>query len=654
VQANSRITEALAAFRRGDLVRARVLATAQLDAERGPPDVHHLLGLIDCREGRLETGVKHLRDALDSEPDNAAFRVMLARALVDSGRVQDALAVAAPQTGTSAAEIALWHVRAEAAQSIGRYEVAAEAWNVLCAARPDDWRAWANYGDSLARLGNWNEAARTFRRALQLNPGEVPLRRKLATALARAGRYDESADEFKRWVEASPDDAANRIAFARLLADLGRYGEALDQLDAAAQLTTGQDASIESGPSLLKIASGASNSSGVNLPTLKELAFLLERTNRMDALRELLDEAERVGIRREQLAFPAASSALRQGDAAKAKLLLLSESPDSDPPRWHWLMARITDALGMPDTAFAEAEKMNRSVNDYDKWRERAARHLQLLRGLAETVTPEWSRGITALEPGERRNPSFVVGFPRSGTTLLDTFLMGHPGTAVLEEIPLIRAIERELGSISALPQCSIRELEAARHAYFAELGEHVDPAFSGLVVDKLPLNMLALPFLNAVFPDARIVFVQRHPCDCVLSCFMQAFALNDSMACFLDIRDAAEFYDAAMTVWIRSCDALRPRVQTLVYEDLVTDPEAALRPVVEHLGLEWKRELLDHRATAERRGAISTPSYSQLMKPVNRQAVGRWRHYRKQLEPYLPILLSWAERLGYADQPFQ
>ncbi len=118
VQGNSRISEALAAFRRGELARARALAKAQLDAERGPPEVDHLIGLIDCREGRLESGVGHLRAAVDAQPDNAAFRVMLTRALIDAGRAQEALDVAAAPKDTSPAALALWHARAEAAQAV--------------------------------------------------------------------------------------------------------------------------------------------------------------------------------------------------------------------------------------------------------------------------------------------------------------------------------------------------------------------------------------------------------------------------------------------------------------------------------------------------------------------------------------------------------
>ena len=236
------------------------------------------------------------------------------------------------------------------------------------------------------------------------------------------------------------------------------------------------------------------------------------------------------------------------------------------------------------------------------------------------------------------------------GTTLLDTFLLGHPDTAVLEEVPLVNAAQGVLGDMLDLPARSEAELRRGRDAYFEELRDHVDPAFSGLVVDKLPLNMLAVPYLYSLFPKARFIFAQRHPCDCVLSCFMQGFAMNDSMACFLDIEMAAHYYDAAMSLWTRSKEVVPIAVRTVVYEELVVEPEAQLRPLVEFLGLEWREELLDHRATAKARSGIGTPSYNQVTQPLSRAPSGRWKRYAKQLEPVLPILLPWAERLGYRD----
>jgi hypothetical protein len=128
----------------------------------------------------------------------------------------------------------------------------------------------------------------------------------------------------------------------------------------------------------------------------------------------------------------------------------------------------------------------------------------------------------------------------------------------------------------------------------------------------------------------------------------MQPFALNNAMACFLDIRDAAEYYDAVLSFWERARETLGLKVHTVIYEALIDDPEASLRPLTEFLDLEWRDGLLDHRATARARGAISTPSFDQVVQPLNSKASGRWRRYREQLEPVLPILLPWAERLGY------
>jgi hypothetical protein len=290
---------------------------------------------------------------------------------------------------------------------------------------------------------------------------------------------------------------------------------------------------------------------------------------------------------------------------------------------------------------------MNRAPKNLADWRRRAAQHLDWARGFAAAITPEWASRLPRLA-SPRKSPAFLVGFPRSGTTLLDTFLMGHSGIAVLEEKPMMAAVQPFVGDIADLPERSPAELEQAREAYFAELDRHLDPGFDGQPLDKLPLNMIALPLIHCLFPDARIIFAQRHPCDVVLSCFMQGFALNDSMAAFLDLNDAAAYYDAVMSIWTRSREVLPVRVHTVVYEELVSEPAATLRPTVEFLGLPWRGELLDHQSTASKRGAISTPSYDQVVQPLTAGAAGRWRRYEKQLEPVLPVLLPWAKRLGY------
>ena len=133
-----------------------------------------------------------------------------------------------------------------------------------------------------------------------------------------------------------------------------------------------------------------------------------------------------------------------------------------------------------------------------------------------------------------------------------------------------------------------------------------------------------------------------------MLSSFLQSFALNPSMASFLDLGDAGDFYDVAMTLWTRSLDALPIQSRSVAYEELVADPESSLRPLVQFLGLDWHEEMLDHRATAMARDSIGTPSYDQVAQPLNPRASGRWRRYEDTLQPVLPLLLPWADRLGY------
>ena len=638
--------EAIGAFQRGDLARARTLAERQL--EQAPSaQLLHLMGLIECRCGRLESGIDWFRKALEANPADISSRVMLARALVDSGRSQEALEVTLRPAGFTPPELAMWHARAEAADAAQAWERAAEAWGVLCVAHPDEWPSWCNRGLALIELRRWPQAVEALRRGIDLNPAEPTLRRALATALSRAGRFHESADELGRWVETVPDDVETRIMLARLLADLGRQDESDVQLDKAARIA-GASAFEETADTLLAIARKPPGY-GLDVALLRELAQLLERTNRTEALEILLAAAEREGVEREQLGYAAAAAAFREGRAEEARRILLANPPEP-PARWHSLMCRVADSLGDADTAFAEAEAANHAEPDFEDWRKRGQQHLEFIRDLGKTITPQWATRLRALPLNGQRSPAFLVGFPRSGTTLLDTFLLGHPNTLVLEEIPLVGAVERTLGDMQELPERTLAELKQAREAYLTKLANHADPGFSGLVVDKMPLSMLAAPYLFCIFPGAPFIFAQRHPCDSVLGCFMQTFAPNPSMACFLDIQTAAEFYDAAMRMWMRSRDALSLKVHTVVYEELVAEPEAALRPLIEFLGLEWREELLDHRATAKARSGIGTPSYNQVTQPLSRAPSGRWKRYAKQLEPVLPILLPWAERLGYRD----
>lgn len=647
-----KLRQALAAANSGSLDRARAIAAEIIAADRDHPAAHHLLGLIECRSGQLESGIAHLRRASEIDPQNPAFRVMLARALVDAGRGSEAFEAATVPEGSAQSSPALWHARAEAADCVGDFAAGAEAWSKVSEFNPSDWRALSNAGQAYAGLEQWTEAAAALRSAVRLNPAEAPIRRNLVTALIHSKQLVEARREAETLLAEDPGDAVARMFLAKIHSALGNHIQSLEQYDEGVRQALAR-AGEDIGQGLLELGRRAEPGKAGDLedsydvPLLTALAGLLERTSRMKELAAFLDAASAAGFAPGTFATAAAAVALRDGDAKTAKRLVEEGDVNDDPGYVHRLKAKIEDALGNSSAAFTEATAMNRAVDDYDVWRRKSADFRARVRAMRRGAETD-ARVIEPAPSGPRRSPVFLVGFPRSGTTLLDTFLMGHPETAVLEEVHMLGAAERALGNAARVDRYTPFELQRARSAYFAELDRNVDSDFAGLVVDKLPLNMLGLPLIYGLFSDAKIIFAQRHPADCVLSCFMQNFILNDAMASFLDIGDSADFYDAAMDQFCNSRSRVQLAVHTLVYEHLVVEPEAAMRPLIEFLGLDWSDELLDHRATAKSRGAIITPSYDQVVKPLSKAPSGRWRRYEDEMEAVLPTLLQWAERLGY------
>jgi hypothetical protein len=227
--------------------------------------------------------------------------------------------------------------------------------------------------------------------------------------------------------------------------------------------------------------------------------------------------------------------------------------------------------------------------------------------------------------------------------------LAGHPGLMVLEEKPVLHQATEGLGGIDRLPRLDDAAIGALRARYFAALDAIAPDARGKLVVDKLPLGIVDTAFVHRIFPDARIIFAERHPCDVVLSGFMTRFDPRGGMANFLDLGHIAALYDAVMTYWQRCSDVFPLDVHRIRYERVIENAEAELRPLAAFLGLDWDGRLLDHCRSARERRHIATPSYAQVAEPLYTRARGRWEHYRDEMAPVLPLLAPWVERMGYA-----
>jgi hypothetical protein len=279
---------------------------------------------------------------------------------------------------------------------------------------------------------------------------------------------------------------------------------------------------------------------------------------------------------------------------------------------------------------------------------QRGADYRGLIKTQLASLTPDWATSWRDEKIDERPSPVFLVGFPRSGTTLLDTILMSHPSTEVLEEEPaLVHAIDA-FGSFGDIADATAETVKRGRDAYF-ETVRSITPLEPGkLLIDKNPLSMNNVPMIRRLFPDAKIVLALRHPCDVVLSCFVTNFKANAGMASFLKLETAAELYDLSFSYFERACELLNPPVHRVVYENIVADRDRELRPLFGFLGLPWDERVLDHQSTARSRGHIKTASYAQVVEPIYTRSSGRWRNYRSHLEPILPVLKPWIDKFGY------
>jgi hypothetical protein len=250
----------------------------------------------------------------------------------------------------------------------------------------------------------------------------------------------------------------------------------------------------------------------------------------------------------------------------------------------------------------------------------------------------------------------FLVGFPRSGTTLLDQILDGHPRLQVMEEKPALFDIRSTIDTMpggypSALASLKETDIQNLRDRYLRNVERHIDRRPGTILVDKLPLNICSIPLIVRLFPNSRIILALRHPCDVVLSNFMQDYKLNDAMANFLTIDSAARFYKRVMGFWLQCVELFPLSVHTIKYEDLVHDFEGEIRNLLRFLDVDWNDAMLDYRRHAQHRRKIVTPSYAQVTEPIYERAKFRWMHYEDYLKPVLKDLQPFIKAFRYAGQ---
>jgi tetratricopeptide (TPR) repeat protein len=484
--------------------------------------------------------------------------------------------------------------------------------------------------------------------------------------------YDAAYLALRDAVGLAPNDATMRWALAQCCYELTNNDEALETLEDWQQLQ-GLTPQITAQIAGLLVMMGETRRAAwaieqlVASPPVKGrapvvLASILERLHRLDEARSILqslDQQERDPETQTDWLQVSAQLAARAGQHQLALTHLTAALPQhlTHARKYHALfpMAKALDALGRYDEAYSTAEEAHRSQiafigaamgkpADKPSWMSR-----RIARGCDPADIARWDEGPTSDE-----SPIFIVGFPRSGTTLLEQVLDAHPLLQSMDEQPfMMRACaalcEGPVSYPNELGKLDASALDEIRGRYWASVRGKIDLSPAKRLVDKGPMNMTVLPLIRRLFPRARIVLTIRHPCDVLLSCYFQQFRSTDLALLCRDLATLARAYDSAFTYWYSQWPLLRPSSYELFYERLTADFPAQVRQLAEFLQLPWHDAMLSPAERARAKGFISTPSYAQVTEPVNSRSVGRWKRYERHFQPVLPGLRPWIERWGYS-----
>ena len=471
-------------------------------------------------------------------------------------------------------------------------------------------------------------------RAREQTPHHVDLLNALGECLTRLGRPRQALEAFDTALGLAPDA---RLHFGRAMAL-----EDLSELDSAR-------AAFERALALNPAFSEAQS----------RLAVLAMQRGDISAARDLAARALAIDPRDAAARIALASAALEQKDMTTAELQVsaLVQDPSLGPANRAYALSLAGDIL----------DAQNRTAEAFAAYAASKAVQRDAFAPTMAGVESVRSRELRLAEYFRRADPAawrsaqkppplchvFLVGFPRSGTTLLEQVLASHPDVAAMEERTCLMDSAAEFfgsdADLDRLAALSEVELDYWRDAYWKRVAETEPAPARPVFVDKMPLNAVFLPLIAKLFPHAKILFTLRDPRDVVLSCFRRRFAMNAGMYEFTALDTSAAYYAAVMELVQVYREKLTLELFPARHESLVADFDGEARRLCAFLGLEFQGEM---RAFAGRARAqnIDTPSSAQLARGLSDSGVAQWRRYGAQLEPVFPVLTPYVARFGYPE----
>jgi len=490
------------------------------------------------------------------------------------------------------------------------------------------------------QLGDFAAAEQHYRQALTLNPNHIEALTGVGQILCRRHRRAEG----KVYL-----DKAAKALLRR--ADKSEQTELLDLADQLRQWGL-----IESA---LQLYQAAAKRWPKSLPALHGLAACLQRLHQSDLALATMQRltTDDAGWQMQLALLEIEKKQLPQAQQRLEKIAADTTAPSLQ-ARAALELAKIHDKQGRHDQAFAAlstAFELNRQLPEI---RNLDANHIfaavdRLRNSFDTALLQRWQAKDFA---DNLPLPVFLMGFLRSGTTLLEQALSAHPGVLSSDENTLINELDAELARISgiqgdsaaALRSIGIEQVRQLRRFYWQRAGEEYGPqAMQKLFINKTALNSIEIGLIACLFPEAKIIFALRDPRDVCLSCAMQAFAPSPATVNLLSWQGIAKQYAAIMGLWLHFRGAIQPGYLELRYEDTVNDFEGSLSQVFALLGLNWHPQVARFHEKA-RGKYIATPSFNLVSRPVYRDALARWKPYATHFAAIEPLLRPFIETFGY------
>ncbi|MBE1160732.1 tetratricopeptide repeat-containing sulfotransferase family protein [Dyella acidiphila] len=535
-----------------------------------------------------------------------------------------------------------------------RYSEAAEAYRQVIALRPQLSEAQANLGFTLMSAGDYAQAETHLRAALHAHPDSAPIHNAMGVVLYGQLRMDEAAQSFRRLTMLLPNDAEAHANLGNALREMGAYAEAeisyrralalnerfarahfdlsglLYMQERYAEAEQGYRRALELKPDYVEACNNLGRS--------------IRRQGRLDEARDCFDRARTIDPDAVETYFNLAS--LRSFtpehpepahmEKLVAKVPFLKEHARI---RYWFALGKMREDLGRYSDAFAAYAEGNRLKHAQIAPDERSRV------ALIDNVRSVFDRAFLAkhalpVSP-DARTPIFIVGMPRSGTSLIEQILSTHPNVHGAGELPELEdslfALATDAGvPAERYPHIAAQLAPEALHHLGDTYIEHVwklAPQATH-ITDKMMSNFAHIGMIRMMFPQAKIIHAMRDPMDSCFSCYATLFAKNNLDFTY-DLGSLGRYYRRyieLMSYWRQVLPA--GAMLELRYEDMVADTEAQARRLLDYLGLPWDPRCLDFH---ENKRVVRTASAAQVRRPVYKSSVARWRHF----EPHLGVLLE-------------